>query len=465
MADHDDRTRPVLEHVLQHPQRVEVEVVGRFVEQQDVGARPQRQHQLQATPLATRQQPDRGALGVGVEPEPFEEAGVLPVRLARGTGDGLVDAHGRVEVDAPLGERPEDDGRADGAGALGRRRVAGDHVEQRRLAGAVRPDDAEPLTRVEGEVDATEQPRPVAVAVADAVQLDRLVAEARRAERQVQLALARGPLRTALDDRRRRGDARLGLAGPRRRAPAQPLELGPGQVATDALLGDGALLALEPRREVRGVAALVHVAATAVELEDPRRHPVEHVAVVGHQHQRTAVLGQALLQPADGVDVEVVGRLVEDQHDVVARLARRADLDEGAGERHPLGLPARQRRGRVVEAPAEVEPVERRRGVPAAAGDVTDRRSAERCVLVEHDDPAAPSTADHAGLRLGDPGELAQQRRLAAAVQPDDGESITRRDRHRDVGEQRPPGAAGGQADGVEQDHRRQSSRRATPAG
>ena len=46
--------------------------------------------------------------------------------------------------------------------------------------------------------------------------------------------------------------------------------------------------------------------------------------------------GQAVLEPGDGVDVEVVGRLVEDQ-EVDAELTQRP------GQRHPLGLAAGQR--------------------------------------------------------------------------------------------------------------------------
>ena len=102
-------------------------------------------------------------------------------------------------------------------------------------------------------------------------------------------------------------------------------------------------LALGPRLEVPGVAALVHVAAPAIELEDPGRHPVEHVTVVGDEDEPAAVRGEALLQPHDGVDVEVVGRLVEDQQDIVAGLAGRPDLQQRPGQRHPLRLAARQR--------------------------------------------------------------------------------------------------------------------------
>ena len=122
MADDHDRAGPVLEHVLEHAQRVEVEVVGRLVEQQHVGPGAQREHELQPAPLAARQQPDRRPLGVGVEPEPLQEAGVLPVRAGASVrprpGRRASSGRGRCRAGANVAER---DRRADLARALGRR--------------------------------------------------------------------------------------------------------------------------------------------------------------------------------------------------------------------------------------------------------------------------------------------------------------------------------------------------------
>ena len=355
MADDHHRAGPVLEHVLQDPQCVEVEVVRGLVEQDDVGLRPQGEHELEPATLTARQQPDRCPLGVGVEPEPLEEAGVLPVRAAGRPGDGLLDGHRGIQLDPLLGEHAERDRRADGDGPLGGGQVTGDHPQQGRLAGAVGTDDAEPLPGVEREVDTAEQPRPVAEAVAHPFEVDHVVAEAGGAESEIELAAAGRGFGPAFDDRRRRLDAGLRLARPRRRAPPEPRQLRTGEVATNRFLPRGLGLPVGLGFEVGGITALVHVAPAPIELDDPGRDPVEDVTVVGHQQEAAAVRGQAGLQPGDGVDVEVVGRLVQDEQDVVARLTRRADFDQGAGQRHPLRLAARERgRGRV-EATAEVE--------------------------------------------------------------------------------------------------------------
>ena len=61
----------------------------------------------------------------------------------------------------------------------------------------------------------------------------------------------------------------------------------------------------------------------AVELDDPRGQLAQEDAVVRHEQQRAAVAQQELFQPGDGVDVEVVGRLVQQQDVGVAHQAAR----------------------------------------------------------------------------------------------------------------------------------------------
>jgi hypothetical protein len=52
---------------------------------------------------------------------------------------------------------------------------------------------------------------------------------------------------------------------------------------------------------------------TAVELEDPLRDVLHEVAVVRHRQYCPWVRREVLLQPLDGLRVEVVGRLVEQE--------------------------------------------------------------------------------------------------------------------------------------------------------
>ena len=53
---------------------------------------------------------------------------------------------------------------------------------------------------------------------------------------------------------------------------------------------------------------------TTVELEDPLGGVVEEVSVVGHGHYCAGEAHQKLLQPLHRFGIQVVGRLVEQQH-------------------------------------------------------------------------------------------------------------------------------------------------------
>ena len=63
-----------------------------------------------------------------------------------------------------------------------------------------------------------------------------------------------------------------------------------------------------------GEAAHVFEGRALGEFDDPVGHGVDEVAVVADEQQGAGPGRQLLLEPGDGVDVEVVGRLVEDQH-------------------------------------------------------------------------------------------------------------------------------------------------------
>src|SRR3546814_1339054 len=105
-----------------------------------------------------------------------------PVGLAARAGDRLPHPLLRIEVGAALVVDRELHRRASHDAALPRSAASRDHVEQGRLAGTVRADDAETLAWVEGQVEAPEEPA-VAVAIAYAVQLDHLVPEPRGLDR------------------------------------------------------------------------------------------------------------------------------------------------------------------------------------------------------------------------------------------------------------------------------------------
>ena len=113
----------------------------------------------------------------------------------------------------------------------------------------------------------------------------------------------------------------------------------PGQLVGEPLAELGVLAALDGDAlglllQVGRVVALVGVRPAAVELEDPLRHVVEEVPVVGHGQDGALVGGEVALEPLHALGVEVVGRLVEQEQVGLAQqeLAQRDPAPLTTGE-------------------------------------------------------------------------------------------------------------------------------------
>ena len=145
MRHDDDRRRGLGQERLDRLAGGDVEVVGRLVEQEQVGRQDAQQGELEARPLAARQQADLLERVVAAE----QETGEVPARLAGGDRDhredGVQDGRARDGGVAQLGQVGGLHVVAERDAALERRQVARDRPQQRRLARPVRPDDADPL--------------------------------------------------------------------------------------------------------------------------------------------------------------------------------------------------------------------------------------------------------------------------------------------------------------------------------
>ena len=191
--------------------------------------------------------------------------------------------------------------------------LARDAAHQGRLAGAVAPEEPDPRTRLEGQVHAREHLFP---AVSEARVLDeqqgvRHLLRIRKGESVGGIGVRGGdegkPLELLQPASRLPGLARLrpeaGDEGPDLAHPALLL-LVRGPLGREAL----AQLALE-----RGVPAARGAGAAVREVHDVGRGPVEEVPVVGDEERRTVAAHEPLLEPHHRVEIEVVGRLVEEE--------------------------------------------------------------------------------------------------------------------------------------------------------
>ena len=81
------------------------------------------------------------------------------------------------------------------------------------------------------------------------------------------------------------------------------------------LLVHGLLLGqvLGPLQFEVGVAAAVFVELAVLDMDDAIHHGIEEVAVVRNEHQRALIALEPLLQPDDGVEIQVVGRFIQQQ--------------------------------------------------------------------------------------------------------------------------------------------------------
>ena len=230
-----------------------------------------------------------------------------------------------------------------------RREFAGNRAQQGRFAGAVRTEQADAFAGEQRPVDVRENP-PLAVTERDVLEphelagLDLGGAKLER-ERTVDV---RGRDQLHALERLDPALRLLGLGG-----------LGAKAIDVAAQMGDLFLL-LRMRRLLQGerlrvfalegrVVTRVGVELVAVDMNDPRHHGIEEVAIVGDQQQRARVTLQPIFEPQYGVEVEVVGRLVEEQQ-VGARHQRLREIEPHA----PAAGEARHRvfvtRGREAES-------------------------------------------------------------------------------------------------------------------
>ena len=353
MAHDEDGARVGEDRVLEEVERLGVEVVRRLVEHEHVARTREEAGEEEAGALAAREVLHRLTDAIGLEEEvgeirhhvtalPLELDDVRAVRHA--LHDRLVGVEGGVQGVEP--DRGEVRAAADGAGE--RRQLAQQRPQERRLPAAVRPHEADAVAAHDEEVE-TSDDRRRAVTGRQALRLE-----------------DEPPGAVGFGDRELDRARRVAAVAPLLAQTFELLDAGLVAVALglqalatpDLLLREELVGLLAPVGLVLGAlllaAQVVVVVAgpggelAAVDLEDAGREPAKERPVVRDEERRAAALEQMRLEPLDAREVEVVRRLVEEQH-----VGRRG---ERAGEEHAPG--EARGKGRDVRVGGELESLE-----------------------------------------------------------------------------------------------------------
>ncbi len=292
--------------------------------------------------------------------------------------------------------------------------LAQQDLQQRRLARAIGPDDGQTVAADHPGREAL-QHRPLAERLGDRIGLQHPLA---RGAPRVQAHRERAPGRAQAHgllfaQRHQPAQASLVAGAPGGDAPRQPVGLALQllvELAGDLGLGVGDLL--HPAVEV-GEALVQAAHLPALQPETGPRHMLQEGAVVADDQQGRAAGFEPRLQGFDGQDVQVVGRLVQQQHLRV--------LGEGPRQSRAADFPTRQADGRPLGIEPEgvqlrLGPVRRR----SARGRVVDQlRPGDGRLLGHPDHPRRGLQRAFPGIRLGLAGQHPQQGRLARAVAAD----------------------------------------------
>ena len=189
--------------------------------------------------------------------------------------------------------------------------LAGDHPEEGRFPGAVRTDDPDDPAGRKGKGHLVDQ-EAVAVGLAHPLRLDDELPQA-GSGRDVDLQIPGAGLRFLGEQLLVGTDPGLGFGMAALGRHADPLQFPLEGLLPLAfrflLLPEPVLLLLQPG----GVVPLPGDPLAPVQLQDPAGDVVEEVAVMGHGDHGARVPLEMVLQPGDGLGVEVVRRFVEEQ--------------------------------------------------------------------------------------------------------------------------------------------------------
>ena len=333
------------QQLFQQLQRLDVQVVGRFVHHQQVGGLGEQLGQQQPVALTAGQAGDRRTRAFGREQEILQVADdVLATAIdldeVAALGDVLQRGAGVVQLAAVLVEVRDLQAGAQLHFALLRREFAQQDLQQGRLARAVGADDAHAIAAHDRRGHVVQQHATV-VGLGDVLGLDDLLARRlRRRGLHPHVAGQLAALGALAAHRLQCGDAAFVARAAGLDALSDPdLFLRQQLVEARVLLRLG-VQAFFAAAQVVVVVTRPTGQLAAVDFEDAGGQRAQEAAVVGDEDDAATKRLQEAFQPGDRLDVEVVGGLVQQQDVGVADqgLRQQHAALHATGERREVGL-------------------------------------------------------------------------------------------------------------------------------
>ena len=323
--DHDSGKG--IQIILQDRKGRDIKVIPRLVEQKHVRILRQNTQEIQPAFLSSRELADRSILHVRRKKEALQQLRRADLSVLCGNilGDILyiidhtltvvhilfflckiADLHCIADVNMP-GIRLCN---------------TGDHLHDRGLAAPVRSNDAKPLI-LQDDISEIFQYLLLTITLADMVEFDRLLSHPRLHGIQLHSLILHRRL-SALQ-RFQAFKPRSLFRTSRTASPLCPFQLHPKDTLPLPFRRKLHLFPCRLQLQKSGVVRIVAIHLSTADLQDPVRHPVQEISVVGHHDDRAAVRPQILLQPGDHAAVQVVGRLIQQKNVKVLREDLRED--------------------------------------------------------------------------------------------------------------------------------------------
>ena len=319
MADHQHSAFEGQQHFFEQLQGFNVQIVGRFVEDQQVRRLAEQLGQQQARTLTTRQRLDRRAGALRAEQEiaqVAENVAALTVDVDEVATFGHVVDHGlfQIELVTQLVEIGDLKVGTDVHRTAGGLQAVEHQLEQRGLAGAVGAQQANAVFALQDHGEILDQHRAARVSEADVFQDHDLFAGfIGGVQLDIRLTGTLAAL-TALHAQGLEGTHTAFVTG----ATGLDALTNPHFFLSQTFVEQrvGGFFGCQHRflvdQEAGVVAVPVDQAAT-IKFQDAGREVLQERTVVRNEQHGTLELLQRFFQPGDGADVQVVGRLVEQQ--------------------------------------------------------------------------------------------------------------------------------------------------------